>query len=155
MKQNNAVVDIFKDVTENFYMVAIQPVLKDKKKLGQKRQIWGLNSRALMIIVIYFFIPVFGRVKFDRCWPISKVFAISYRCSGLSFSTLHSHRTKLGMYYIFTRLLFDSKCLCQITVIDNWWLSKCTELEELSNHLLCLKRPVLESCYFCTFERCA
>lgn len=39
MEQNNAVVDIFKDVTENFYMVAIQPVLKDKKKLGQKRRI--------------------------------------------------------------------------------------------------------------------
>ena len=36
MKQNNAVVDIFKDVTANFYMVAIQPVLKDRKKLGQK-----------------------------------------------------------------------------------------------------------------------
>lgn len=40
MKQNNAVVDIFTDVTvKMFYMVAIQPVLKDRKKLGQKGRI--------------------------------------------------------------------------------------------------------------------
>ena len=65
MKQNNAVVDVFKDVTVKIF---IWLLYKRQEKIRSEREDLRFEFQSSYDHkVIYFLIPVFGRVKFDRC----------------------------------------------------------------------------------------
>jgi len=68
MKQNNAVVDVFKDVTVKIFIWLLYSSLKRQEKIRSEREDLRFEFQSSYDHkVIYFFIPVFGRVKFDRC----------------------------------------------------------------------------------------